>query len=167
MRLSSGYISTTTGSPYKRNIPYPWGRQTIKIKGKPNTMWYVVLLFIGITQPDVLHGWKATTSHCEVRGKAPSVMSYFAFYVLWTDTVQVLLMFCYQCRCNISISFTNSLAWYGFDLKDDCYCSVLVLKGKQTPIKIDTITNLCWWMELFAWPADKVYLTTESQSVPL
>lgn len=72
-------------------------------------MWYVVLLFIGITQPDIFHGWKAITSHWEIRAKAPSVMSYFAFYFLWTYTVQVLLMVCCQYRFNISISFTNSL----------------------------------------------------------
>lgn len=68
-----------------------------------------MLLFIGITQPDILRGWKATTSRWEVRGKAPSGMSYFAFYFLWTYIVQVLLMFCCQCRSNVSISFTNSL----------------------------------------------------------
>lgn len=30
-----------------------------------------------------------------------------------------------------------------FDLKVDYCCSVLALKGKQTPIKINMIMNLC------------------------
>lgn len=45
------------------------------IKGKPNTKWYTVLLFIG----DILHGWKATTSR---QGKGTFRNIYFAFYFL-------------------------------------------------------------------------------------
>jgi len=30
-----------------------------------------------------------------------------------------------------------------FDLKDNYYCSALVLKGKQAPIKINVIMDLC------------------------
>lgn len=54
-------------------------------------MWYVALFFIGKTEPDTLHGWKATITHQEAGGKAPSVMSYFLLYALQTYTVQVLL----------------------------------------------------------------------------